>query len=107
MTRLEAHKKLLEEEHRHGPLLRIEDLDQDELALLNANFLNLCRKRKVADIQETYSAYADTLHQWGVMCPHPQPMRLYDGRKTSEFPIDFESSRWYDCTLCGAAVINR
>lgn len=107
MTRLEAHRKTLEEEKRHGPLLRIEDLSTEELDLVNKSFLDLCRRRKVGDIRETYAAYVDTLHRWGVMCPHPQPNRLYDGHRTSEFPVDFESSKWYDCSLCGAAVINR
>ncbi len=107
MTRLEAHRRLLEEEHRHGPLLRVEDLNPDEIALINASFLDLCRRRRVGDIHQTYSAYVDTLHQWGVMCPHPQPHRLYDGRTPSDFPKDFETSRWFDCTLCGTAVVNR
>jgi hypothetical protein len=107
MTRLEAHRKALEKEERHGPLLRIEDLNPEEIAIINASFLDLCRKRRVSDINETYSAYVDTLHTWGVMCPHPQPHRLYDGRKPCDHPLSFESSRWFDCTLCGAAVVNR
>lgn len=106
MTRLEAHRKSLEEERRHGPLLRIEDLNSDEIALINASFLDLCRRRRAADLNETYAAYVDTLHHWGVMCPHPQPHRLYDGRKPCDVPLSFDVSRWFDCTLCGAAVVN-
>jgi hypothetical protein len=49
----------------------------------------------------------DTLHQWGVMCPHPQPHRLYDGFRMSDVPLTFDACRWYDCTLCKTAVINR
>ncbi len=107
MTRLEAHRRLLEEEHRHGPLLRIEDLNPDEIALINASFLELLRRRRPADVNGTYAAYVDTLHQWGVMCPHPQPHRRYDGTRVSEYPIAFETSRWYDCSLCGTSVVNR
>ena len=107
MTRLEKHRNSLREEDRHGPLLRIDELNPEEISLINGSFLDLCRKRKVADINQTYSAYVDTLHQWGVMCPHPQPHRLYEGRRQSDYPLDFESSKWYDCTLCKAAVINR
>jgi hypothetical protein len=107
MTRLETHRSLMRKEERHGPLLRIEELNPDEIAIVNGSFLDLCRRRKVSDIRETYSAYVDTLHHWGVMCPHPQPHRSYEGWGHSEFPIGFESSRWFDCSLCGAAVINR
>lgn len=107
MTRLEQHRKSLLEEGRSGPLLKVEDLSPDEIALVNGSFLELCRRRKVADISQTYSAYVDTLHSWGVMCPHPQPHRLYDGWRQAEFPISFDESRWFDCTLCSAAVINR
>jgi hypothetical protein len=97
----------MEEEKVHGPLLRIEDLSPDELVILNASFLELCRRRNVADIQETYGAYADTLHYWRVMCPHPQPQRLYDGWKRSDIPLSSDLSRWFECKLCRAAVINR
>jgi hypothetical protein len=107
MTRLERHRKSMGEENRYGPLLRIEDLGADEISLINSSFLDLCRKRRVKDIRETYSAYVDTLHHWGVMCPHPQPHRLYDGRRPSAVPVEFDTSRWFDCTLCGAAVVNR
>lgn len=107
MTRLEAHRRSLEDENRHGPLLRIEDLNADEIALVNSSFLDLCRRRRVSDIKETYAAYVETLHQWGVMCPHPQPQRLYEGRRSSDYPLPFDSYPWYDCLLCGAAVINR
>jgi len=107
MTRLEAHRRVLEDEARHGPLLRIEELTSDEIALINSSFLELCRQRRVRDIHETYTAYVDTLHSWKVMCPHPQPHRLYDGRIRSDFPMTFDASRWYDCALCGASVINR
>lgn len=107
MTRLEQRRKQMEEEKVHGPLLRIEDLAEDELSILNASFLELCRRRNVTDIQETYGAYVDTLHHWRVMCPHPQPQRRYDGWRQSDFPMSFDTCRWFECKLCGAAVINR
>lgn len=107
VTRLEARRKQMEDENVHGPLLRIEDLTEEEISIVNTSFLDLCRRRRVSDIDETYSAYVDTLHQWRVMCPHPQPHRLYDGRFRSDVPYGFEASRWFDCTLCKAAVINK
>lgn len=107
MTRIELHRESLELNGRQGPLLRIEDLSSDEITIVNSSFLDLCRNRKVNDIDETYSAYVFTLHTWGIMCPHPQQHRLYDGFKHSDSPIDFESSKWFNCILCSAAVINK
>lgn len=107
MTRLEKHRKSLLEEKRFGPLLRVEDLQVDEISLINSSFLELCRARKVSNIEETYSAYVDTLHQWGVICPHPLVHRRYDGFSRSDAPVPFETSKWYTCQLCRAMVINR
>lgn len=107
MTRLEARRKQLEEDKLHGPLLRLDELSTEELDVINTTFWELCRRRRVANIQETYTAYVDTLHHWKVMCPHPQPQRLYDGNRRSDVPLDFETHRWYDCQLCGTSVINR
>lgn len=107
VTRLEARRKQMEEENLHGPLLQIEELSPEEKAIVNSSFLELCRRRKASDLGEVYQAYADTLHHWKIMCPHPQPQRLYDGRIRSDIPFSFDTSKWYDCKLCGAAVINR
>lgn len=107
MTRLEARRKQMEEENAYGPLLRVEDLGQDEISVIYSSFLELCRRRKVSDINEMYVAYVDTLHHWKVMCPHPQPHRLYDGYRESDIPLSFDTHRWFECTLCRAAVINR
>lgn len=106
MTRLENHRKLLESEKRNGPLLRIEDLNPEEITIINASFLEMCKSRRVEDINQTYIAYADTLHKWGVMCPHPQQLRLYDGQ-SSDVPIDFQTFKWFECKLCSAEVINK
>ena len=107
MTRLETKRKQMEEEKVPGPLLQIDELTHEEKAIINASFLELCKRRKASDIGEVYRAYADTLHHWKVMCPHPQLQRLYTGSKRSDVPLSFEDHKWFDCKLCGAAVINR
>lgn len=107
MTRLEARRKQMEEEKLHGPLLQVDELTHEEKAIINSSFLELCKRRKASDIKEVYEAYVDTLHHWKVMCPHPQPHRLYDGHRKSGMPLNFDTCRWFDCQLCGAAVINR
>ncbi len=107
MTRLETRRKQMEEENAHGPLLQIEELTSEEKAILNSSFLELCRRRKAADLGEVYQAYVDTLFHWKIMCPHPQVHRLYDGSMKSDSPLPFDTHKWFDCKLCGTAVINR
>lgn len=107
MTRLEAHRRRWESEGRLGNLLRLEDLDRDEVALVNRTFLDRCRSGGLDGVDGIYAAYALALHEWGVMCPHPQHQRLYDGWHRTDVPLQFSDSGWYDCGLCGSAVINR
>lgn len=108
-TRLEGHRSELEAAGYLGPLIRLEELDEDELRLINRTFLERCRRLNAVDIGGIYRAYVETLHEWGVMCPHPhpQPQRAYEGWFRSDCPQPFEDHRWYDCNLCGSAVINR
>lgn len=85
----------------------MEDLSPDELALVNRTFLERCRRDNVDGIDQIYAAYALSLHEWGVMCPHPQHQRRYGGWQRSETPLSFGDSQWYDCGVCNSAVINR
>lgn len=107
MTRLEEHRRQLEAAGRLGPLLRADDLLPDELELVNRTFLSFCRERGVTDLDGLYGAYVSSLHTWGVMCPHPQMWRRYDGLYSSDYPQPFSESTWFTCSLCGSAVINR
>ena len=106
-TRLEQHRTSFREARGVGPLIQLEELDPDEIALINAEFLEHVRRMKADDIGAIYDAYIETLHRWGVMCPHPQRDRLYDGWCSVDTPVPFEESRWYSCRLCNAIVINR
>lgn len=106
-TRLERHRSSFREARCVGPLIQLEELNQDEIALINSEFWERCRRVRTDDIQTIYSIYVATLHEWGIMCPHPQPHRLYEGWYRADTPIPFEESRWFDCMLCNATVINR
>ncbi len=106
-TRLERHRQVFVESKFVGQLLRIDDLDPVEIELLNAEFFDRCRRRGVTDLSEIYQAYIETLHSWGVMCPHPQHLRTYEGLYRSMAPPSFSDSAWFNCDLCGAGVINR
>lgn len=91
---------------RRGPLLRLEELDHSELELVNREFLDRLQGR-AEDIDQIYEAYAQALHSWGIICPHPQQHRMYDGFHKTDVPLKFDESRWFECRLCGTAVINR
>lgn len=87
-----------------GPLLRWVDLSPDCQGFLTQEFIANSRGIKESDL---YRVYAETLHSWGVMCPHPLAHRLYDGFRQSDIPLPMGSDPWYLCTLCGARVVNR
>lgn len=106
-TRLEVHRREFKLAKFTGPMIRIETLGQDEIALINNEFLERCRLISPENLDQIYSAYVRTLHSWGVICPHPQPHRLYDGFHSTHVPIPFEDSQWYTCRLCETTVINR
>ena len=105
-TPLEIHRKEFIRLNGVGPMIRVDDLSQEEIGLINADFLERCRGR-ADDINAIYTTYVQTLHSWGVICPHPIPHRAYEGFHRTDVPLRFEEARWFDCRLCGAAVINR
>ncbi len=105
-TRLEEHRRTLEAADGFGPLLRLEELQPDEVALINAVFLRRCQVAgSDVDITKIYEAYVKTLHEWGVMCPHPPVHRLYNGWMKSDVPEP--DCVWFTCILCNCMVINR
>ncbi len=99
-TRLEAHRDNFVLHGVRGPLLRVTELDGDELNILNSSFFERIRSAEPTSLDEMYAAYVGTLHEWGIMCPHPQEHRSYEGASHAE-------SRWYDCRMCKTSVINR
>lgn len=107
MTRLEEHRKKLEVEQYLGPLIPLHELTPEEVAIVNRSFLERCRRDRVEGTDGYYGTYVSVLHEWGIMCPHPQHRRLYDGLYASDVPLPFDEARWYHCGLCAAAVINR
>lgn len=82
-----------------GPLLRWGDLGHDAQAFLTQELISSAR--------DSIVPYVETLHYWGVMCPHPTSHRLYEGLWSSESTPPFEQAGWFGCSLCGTRVINR
>lgn len=105
-TRLELHRAKFHKDGKKAPMLPVAVLDQEENTLI-ANDL-MSRLRALSATQEPtpdlhYKTYAEVLSDWGVMCPHPTDKRLYDGSKIF---TETDMFRWFDCTMCGCAVIN-
>lgn len=88
-------------------MLRIEDLTEEELKLVNASFFRRIHESEAKELGRIYDAYVQTLHEWGIMCPHPIEHRLYEGWQSAGSPLQHSESKWYQCGLCQAAVINR
>lgn len=90
-----------------GPLLRWSDLSRECQATLTGEFLRNSRAVAGPDFgRNLQRCYAETLHSWGVMCPHPMPHRLYDGFRMSDVALPFGTDPWFLCTLCEARVVN-
>jgi hypothetical protein len=105
-TRLETHRNELIRSKGLGPLIKIDDLTPEELELVNSDFLESCHGN-AEDVNQIYSLYVEALHRWGIMCPHPQIHKRYDGYIKNDTPLDFEESKWFECKLCCTYVINR
>ena len=107
-TMIEARRERLEQVGFVGQrLLQIHELNSDDLVVLNNCFLERVKVLSTDDLTSIYGAYTAVLHEFGIMCPHTQSFRLYGGQLRSDSPVPFAESHWFDCQLCGAAVINR
>ena len=106
-TRLEIHRDEFHSGKCLGKLLKIEELTVDELTMVNSSIFLYMGISDAQNLDGYYQVYIETLHSWGIMCPHPQIRRLYDGYRKSDYPIQFNESKWYSCTLCKTSVINR
>lgn len=84
-----------------GPLLRYADLNGAEQSLIRSDFIG----RGSGPIDP--GLYLEVMHSWGVMCPHPRELRLYEGLYRSVKPMGFDESPWFACGICECIVINR
>lgn len=82
-------------------MIPFDNLDPDEKKVVAEDIL---MKLHLAKGQNPYNVYAETLADWGIVCPHPQHMRLYSGTKRSEIPLD--DHKWYKCGVCGCSTFN-
>lgn len=105
--RLREHRKNLKGDGYRGPLLRFDELTAEERNVVHGDFMERMRRDGADGLWEMWCIYVETLHLWGVICPHPIPFRLYEGFHETDSPVSFEDSQWFHCRLCQSAVINR
>lgn len=82
-----------------GPLITIEDISHEDMSLIAHEIFRLMKK-----YDDPYDAYIFVLSKYGIMCPHPQIKRLYNGFKKSAVPqVQY---KWYNCSMCKCSAIN-
>jgi hypothetical protein len=98
-TRLELHRLKFQQSKGKEQLLLWDELTDAELGLISRDFFSrsLFTKRQL----DPYSAYADVLSSWGVMCPHPP-----DRRQTVEMKRDTFIGRFFVCGCCGSRIMD-
>jgi hypothetical protein len=98
-TRIELHRLKFHASGRVIGLIPFDRLDQEEKKIVAQDILT----NIYTTGEDPYKVYAEVLNSWGVMCPHPQHMRSYNG-KSSLYPI--REVRWYKCLMCHCSIIN-
>jgi hypothetical protein len=85
-------------------MLTLESLDEPSRDVLSREvFSNLSSSRGSRD---PYEVVSETLNEWGIMCSHPQPQRLYGGKERAYLP-ELASVPWFLCESCGCHVLAR
>jgi len=82
-----------------GSLMIIDDISQSDMSLIAYEIFRL-----IKNYDDPYDAYILVLSKYGIMCPHPQIKRLYNGFKKSMSPL--ANFKWYNCSMCKCAAIN-
>jgi hypothetical protein len=100
-TKWDIHIESWKKFKKKGPLIALDDLESNERSWLATKIFQLFGP---LDEQSKYEAYMNVLHEYGIMCPHPQHKRLYGG--TEQLPKPSDQHLWYDCTMCSCTVLN-
>lgn len=103
-TRIELHRlKYLwsKNQANFSELITFAELDPASKKLVSDDVFSQIRRNGGED---RYRVYAEVLASWGIICPHPQHMRLYSGKVESPFPL--ASHRWYKCKCCECSCMN-
>jgi hypothetical protein len=100
-TRIELHRLKYHWMGKKTDLIPFFRLDPEEKQIVAQDVLTQIYLNGGKD---PYKIYAEVLNRWGIVCPHPQHMRLYSGQLSSEFPLT--GHRWYSCPVCGCTCMN-
>jgi len=84
---------------RRGGLLKIEDIEKNDIALLVSEIFKGSRHSS-----DRYQVWLEVFTEYGIICPHPQHKLLYEGKFKSLVPTS--EYRWFNCEMCGCSVFN-
>lgn len=84
-----------------GPLITLSDLTPQQMAVINGIFFTKIRGHgnDWENLEQVYSIYVSVLHEYGIMCPHPDHW--------SERRYVATGVRTFTCVLCKSAVLER
>lgn len=99
-TRLDLHRAKFHQQKKMIPLLLVSDLSEEECDIIASEVFKL---KKISDEENIQNLYFYILSDFGVMCPHPQEERRYEGTRQKQIN---EIGNWYKCLLCHCLVLN-
>ncbi len=100
VVRLVEHRQRVRESGHTAELLSVVDLtDAEKLLLFQSVVARAHAQRIRLGGPEFYQLYSSVLAEWGVTCPHPEPMRGWGG-----LVMDRERC-WTICRSCGCIVV--
>lgn len=105
VQRLIEHRAAFKVRLGKGELLRLEELSPKEMDVVSKDFYSRVSGRNLG-MDGLMQTWTSVLHDWGIMCSHPQHMRDYEGLGPSVLPVSRDEARWYHCGACGCSVIN-
>lgn len=85
-----------------GPLLEYSKLSAKDIRTISKEIFSTIGS-SMGD-KDPYEIYIEVMMKWGIMCPHPQYKRLYEGKHRMSFPTC--KYRWFLCECCSSCVIN-
>lgn len=104
---LKEHTAQFQSNDKKGPLVKIEDLAREDLDIVTSKIFRNINSSNADNIDAFYESYVNTLHEHGIMCPHPQVHRLYSNLQKSDAPLGFSQHKFYVCLICKSSVINK
>lgn len=72
-------------------LIEFDSLDRKDKQIIARDILH---RLNVEESTDRYKKYIESLHDWGIACPHPEQLRK-------------EKDRWFSCSGCDCIVMKQ